>query len=156
MGVSTAYYLSATASDLSGGADFSRKLVTATEGAGTIACSIAGSATETSYGFTEPGIPGVCGRAGPRPYTVEVNVTVLNANIQISVSLARVNSAGTAQNTVAATDEQSAGTTGVKLFTLNDTDLGEFADGDRLRVSYIFRNTDAGVQSVTIGTGTTS
>jgi hypothetical protein len=156
VGVQTAYYLSSSNSDLSGGADFSRKLVTAVESASTIAVSVAASSTETSYAFTEPGIPGVCGRAGPRPYTVEVNVTVLNANIQISVNLARVNSAGTVQRAWKASAEQSAGSTGVKTFSFTDVDLGEFGYGDRLRVSYIFRNTAGSVQSVTIGTGTAS
>ena len=83
-------------------------------------------------------------------------MTVANANIQLSAAVARVNSAGTEQALSSFTAEQSAGTTGTKTFALNNINLGTWASGDRLKVYYRFRNTVASVQSVTIGTGTTS
>ena len=153
-GTGTVYVLKSANSDLTGGADFNKELYPGAETVGTIAVSVPASATDISYGFTKAGEPGLSGATGN--YTVEMNVTVANSNIQLSAAVARVNSAGTQQAISAFTAEQSAGTTGVKTFSFTGTDLGTWASGDRLRVSYKVRNTVASVQSVTLGTGTTS
>src|SRR2546426_4685166 len=153
-GTGTVYVLKSATSDLTGGADFTKELYPGAETAGTIAVSVAASATENSFGFPKAGDPGLSGATGN--YTVETNVTVANANIQLSAAVARVNSAGTEQALSSFTAEQSAGTTGTKTFALNNINLGTWASGDRLKVYYRFRNTVASVQSVTIGTGTTS
>ena len=59
------YFLGEVASDLAGGADFSNQLV-GTAGAPTsLQVSIAGAATETSYAFADPGVPGRDGFIGP-------------------------------------------------------------------------------------------
>src|SRR2546425_1547754 len=153
-GTGTVYVLKSANSDLTGGADFNKELYPGSETAGTIAVSVAASATDISYGFTKAGEPGLSGATGN--YTVEMNVTVANSNIQLSAAVARVNSAGAQQAISSFTAEQSAGTTGVKTFSFTGTDLGTWTSGDRLRVSYKVRNTVASVQSVTIGTGTTN
>jgi len=153
-GTGTVYVLKSANSDLTGGADFNKELYPGSETAGTIAVSVAASATDISYGFTKAGEPGLSGVTGN--YTVEMNVTVANSNIQLSAAVARVNSAGAQQAISSFTAEQSAGTTGVKTFSFTGIDLGTWASGDRLRVSYKLRNAVASVQSVTIGTGTTS
>jgi len=153
-GTGTVYVLKSANSDLTGGADFNKELYPGSETAGTIAVSVAASATDISYGFTKAGEPGLSGATGN--YTVEMNVTVANSNILLSAAVARVNSAGVQQVISSFTAEQSAGTTGVKTFSFTGTDLGTWASGDRLRVSYKVRNTVASVQAVTIGTGTTN
>jgi hypothetical protein len=72
------------------------------------------------------------------------------------VEIARINSSGTVQGSTFTSAEQSLGTTGVKTFTFTSANLGTWTTGDRLRVSYIFRNTAKTPQTVTIGTGTTN
>lgn len=149
------FYLSATNSDLSGGADFNKVLSTATETAGTLSVAVASAATEVSYGYTTSGVPGV-GGTSTGSFSVEINVTTANSNITLSVALARVNSAGTQQAVTAYATGQSAGTTGVKTFTFTDPALGTWAAGDRLRVQYRFVNGAMSTQTVGIGTGTTN
>jgi len=154
LGGGTAYALRSTNSDLSGGLDFNRELNPGTETAGSIAVSVAAGATEDSFGFTRAGQPGVSGITGN--YIVEMNVTVANANILLSTAVARVNSVGVLQTLSGFAAEQSAGSTGVKTFSLTSVNLGTWSSGDRLKVYYRFRNTAASAQSVTLQTGTTS
>src|SRR5213592_3788158 len=154
LGGGTAYVLRSTNSDLSGGLDFNRELNPGTETAGSIAVSVAAGATEYSFGFTRAGQPGVSGITGN--YIVEMNVTVANANILLSTAVARVNSVGVLQTLSGFAAEQSAGSTGVKTFSLTSVNLGTWSSGDRLKVYYRFRNTAASAQSVTLQTGTTS
>src|SRR5881396_1821814 len=154
LGGGTAYVLRSTNSDLSGGLDFNRELNPGTETAGSIAVSVAAGATEDSFGFTRAGQPGVSGITGN--YIVEMNVTVANANILLSTAVARVNSVGVLQTLSGFSAEQSAGSTGVKTFSLTSVNLGTWSSGDRLKVYYRFRNTAASAQSVTLQTGTTS
>ncbi len=89
------YYLSSTASDLGGGADFSAALVKALEAASTRSVSLAKGGTQDSFGFTPSGDPGALALAGTRTHTAEVNVTTASTEVFASVSFARVSSAGT-------------------------------------------------------------
>src|SRR5207245_11571874 len=89
-------------------------------------------------------------------YTVELNVPVANANILLSTAVARVTSVGVLQTLSGFAAEQSAGSTGIKTFSLTSVNLGTWSSGDRLKVYYRFRNTAASVQSVTLDTPVTS
>jgi hypothetical protein len=151
--VTTTYVLRAANSDLSGGADFSKRLQVGTETAGSITISVAGNATEDSFGFTDTGHPDDDGVTGD--YTVEVSVLGLGlATINLSVAVARINSAGV-QQTISAFAAEQAGTPGVKTFAFTAINLGTWAAGDRLKVVYRFRNTLALTGSLDIQTGTT-
>jgi hypothetical protein len=147
------FYLSSTTSDLGGGADFNRLLATVIEAAGTISVPVAAAATEDSFGYTAAGVPGTNGESGD--YTVKINVTTLNANINLTCAVARVDSAGVEQAISEFATNQSADTTGVKTFTFTNPALGTWATGDRLRVTYRFINGALHTsQTVVIGTGT--
>lgn len=145
------YWLLSTASDLTGGADFTNLLAhnyvvgtpTATQ------YSIAGNATETSFGFTAPLEPGTAGSITGN-YTVLTNITVANSSVFMSVGLDRVNSTGTVQTSTAATAEQALAAAGEFTFTFTNANLGTFAITDRLRVRYIFRNSNMGGQLFTM------
>lgn len=151
--MATTYVLKAANSDLTGGADFTKEISAGTEAAGSITVSVAKSATEDSLGFTPANVPSTDGITGN--YTAEVNVTTGSTDIQISVAVARVNSAGTQQSISSFTAEQT-GSAGVKTFSLSSINLGTWASGDRLKVVYRFRNTNTmSARSVTIETGTT-
>lgn len=148
------YYLTKTNSDLSGGADFSYKLTTATGSAATLVVAVAGNATEDSYGFTEPGVPGLAG-ATLTAVTAEINVTSAGVDFQLSVAVSRLNSSGVSQASSSFTSEQSGASTGVKSFAISNPSLGTWAAGDRLRVTYRFRRTSGvGAGSITIGQNT--
>lgn len=151
------YHLSSTNSDLSGGADFNKKLLTSTSGAGTISVTIAASSTETSYAWTEPGVPGTAGTS-TGSFTVEVNVTTAASNTTVRAFLTRVNSSGVSQAGPIAPAEAAAATTlGIKTFTYSNPALGTWASGDRLRVEYTFVNSHASqTRTPVIGTNTTS
>jgi len=150
--MATTYYLSNTNSDLSGGADFSKKLLPSTETANTINFSVAKTSTETSYAWTEPGVPGTSGMTGD--YTVEVYITVGNANMTVAANIHRVNSSGVVQSSATAASAVTA-TAGLKTFNWSSQSLGTWAAGDRLRVDYIFTVSGHQAQSLTIQTGTT-
>jgi hypothetical protein len=151
--VTTTYVLRAANSDLSGGADFSKRLQIGTETAGSITVSVAGNATEDSFGFADAGQPDDDGITGD--YTVEVNVLGLGlATINLSAAVARVNSAGV-QQAISAFAAEQAGLVGIKTFAFTGINLGTWAIGDRLKVVYRFRNTLALTGSLDIQTGTT-
>lgn len=144
------YFLSSTNSDLTGGADFSRALFYNNMAAATtLSITIAGTTTETSRGFTPALHPGVYGATGN--YTVTVDVTNTNNNIFCAITLHRINSAGTVQNSSTASAEQQFNTGGVKTYTFTALNLGTWASGDRLRVDYAFRNSAMNNQTFTIG-----
>jgi hypothetical protein len=151
----TVYTISTTASDLSGGADFSRELLQSGATSGTLSISTATNTTETSYGFTEAGDPGVLG-SSTGTFTILWRITSGNNNLQGSISLSRVNSSGAVQATSTATAEQQL-SAGTKTFTITNPSLGTWAAGDRLRVNYIHRNSNTmSAQSITMGFGTSS
>lgn len=150
------YYLRSNTSDLSGGADFSRTLEESTAGAATLEVSVAQGATEDSYAWTLTGEPGVDGRTGN--YTVEVNVTVSDSQIFGRVFVARVNSSGVVQTgPTELGSEQNYASNQVYTFSGTSVNLGTWNSGDRLRVTYRFRNSHSHqARSVTIGFNTTS
>jgi hypothetical protein len=151
--MTTAYSLRAANSDLSGGADFNKRLQIGTETADEITISVAGNATEDSLGFADVGQPDDDGITGD--YTVEVNVLGIGlATINLSAAVARVNSAGVQQAISAFAAEQS-GLPGIKTFSFTAINLGTWTAGDRLKVVYRFRNTLAIAGSLDIQTGTT-
>lgn len=150
------YHLSSTDSDLSGGADFNKALLTGTSSGGTISCPIAAASTETSYAWTPQNVPGTNGTSTGN-FTVEINITTAVNNTTVRPYLTRVNSAGTAQAGPIAPAEAAAATTptGVKTFTWTNPALGTWASGDRLRVEYTFVNSHASaVRTPVLGTNT--
>ncbi len=148
--------LKSAASDLTGGADFTRVLSQGTETSSTVSTSTASNATEDDYGFSAAGVPNSASWPAGN-ITVELEVTTAHANIQLSCCVSRVNSAGVVQESGAFTAEQSAGTTGVKTFTCAPPAGGWTAGSasDRLRVTYRRRNTASGARTVAFRTGTT-
>jgi len=147
----TSYYMSYTDSDLSGGLDFNKKLLTSTEATNSISPSIDQASTEDSYGYTEPNVPSTGGTTGD--YSVKINVTTGDTDIYCSIAVARVNSSGVQQSISSFTSEQQC-TAGVKTFNLSSVNLGTWNSGDRLRVVYRLRNAKAhGSQAITMQTG---
>lgn len=144
------YFLSSTNSDLTGGTTFTRTLFYNNNSASTtVSVTTASLITSTNFGFTPPLNPSTSGATGN--YTVNVDVTTANNNHFLSIVLARVNSAGTVQSTSTASAENNITTIGIKTFTFTALDLGIWASGDRLRVSYITRNSAMNNQTSAIG-----
>ena len=137
------YYMTTNNSDLTGGADFNRKLEYEYTGAATaLSVSIAAASTEVSRCYTEPLHPGASGSVTGN-YTVSVFCSTANANINGTVTLHRINSAGTIQTSSAASSSVSFGTTGAKTFSFTSLSLGTFTSSDRLRVDFSFTNAAA-------------
>jgi hypothetical protein len=151
----TSYFLSSTDSDLIGGGDFTKLLDDTAAARSTLAFTVANEATETSHGVTDVGVPSADGGSGSQSWTVKVDVDVGSTSIFCSVRVTRINAAGSQQAISAATAEQQC-TAGVKTFTLSLVDLGTWAAGDRLRVLYLFRSSNAhgGAAGITIGLNT--
>lgn len=150
------YYLSSLTSDLSGGADFNRKLVAAVESTSSITVPVASASTEDSYAFTEPGVPGTAGATGD--YSVIVKISANNATgPTLAIAWARVNSSGVQQAISSFTTSQAV-TTSTQTLTFSATavNLGTWASGDRLQVVYRFGNSSGGSRSFTVETGSTS
>jgi hypothetical protein len=137
------------------GALFNYQLLEATGTAATVATgNLSAGTTFSIYAFTNAGFPGVQGSAGD--YSAKFNVTSGSTNIQLSVVLARVNSSGTVQASSSASAEQVA-SAGVKTFSFSSPSLGTWAAGDRLRIQYRLRNTQAhGNTSISFGANTTN
>lgn len=148
------YILNETTSDLTGGGgNFNVTLPTSAAIPNVL--SVGGNPTDYGSAFTASGVPGTDGATGD--YTVEMNVTTANSDVEISVQLHRVNSSGTVQTSSSVSATQSGATTGVKTFTFTNQSLGTWASGDRLRVDYIGnRVTGHGTQQVVIGTQSTN
>lgn len=145
----TTYRLQNTNSDLTGGADFN-KAVTASVATGSANVSLSATETRTSYGYTASGDPGASGVTGS--YTIEFDCDT-NTFVQLSVQIHRVNSSGTVQTSSSVSSEQGCGQVS---FSFPSQSLGTWASGNRLRVDYIFRNTDSGGQIATINYGRTT
>ena len=149
------YYLSGTDSDLSGGADFNKKLLGSAETAGTITVSLAKNATETSYAFSEAGNPNNADW-NTGGVTVEVYVTTRSPDVYLNVRADRVNSSGALQESSTSPGEQNLAATGLYTFNIASMDWAAGAAGDRIRIAYIFRNNNTkSTRSVDIQTGTT-
>jgi hypothetical protein len=164
------YYVSATASDLAGGADFNLSLVDRTrtpagfasiaEPAAVETVTVAAATTETSYAFTPPGFPGRDGFGGSYTMTFTVggfssadSATAIYARMVVG----RVNAAGVLQGAVSVPPEQIINSGGLKTFTRTAAQvagMGTWNAGDRLRVEYRFRNADpANPRFVVVATG---
>lgn len=150
--MSALYYVTNTDSDLSGGADFNKKLLTSAGSSANLTLNFGNSEARTSYAFTEPNVQVVQGEIAT--YTITVNFSTTNAQGRLAISLSRLNSAGTVQQTSPATAEQTTGAN--RTFTLTDVNIGEFSATDRLRVNFLFRNNSTMAQSwdITFGTST--
>src|SRR3569833_333768 len=148
------YYLSSLSSDLSGGADFNRKQVSAKKTASSIVFNVAFNSTEDSFAFTEPGIPGSGGATGD--YSVVVKISANNSTgPSLAIAWARVDSSGTQQAISSFTSSQAVTTTTqVLTFSATAVNLGTWAVGDRLKVVYRFINTAGGGRQFTVETGT--
>ncbi len=150
------YVLRSTSSDLSGAPEFNLKLIVGTGTPANRNVSIASLAVEEGYGFTEPGDPGLSGSLGSRSYTVKVDIVTANANLTLRIFLARVNASGVVQSgPLEIGAETTLTTTGIKTFT-GSVDLGTFAAGDRLRITYRWKNTVASTQACDIKVDGTS
>lgn len=148
------YLLRAADSDLSGGADWNKQLLYGTEGAATLSASILKTATETQYGYSNASIP--YNAAWPTGnWTVRVYVTTGSSYIYGSVSISRVNSAGTVQQTCTVSGEQQMTNAGSYTFSFTNLAWTAGAVGDRIRINYLFRNSKTnGSISIVIRTGT--
>lgn len=146
------YYFSSVNSDLGGGADFNKELALSTSASSSIGVTVAGGATEVSYGYTPFGYPGDGGTSGD--ITVEVNVLIVNTAFYISTQIHRVSFFGEVLASSTISNEQQASSTGVKTFTFINPSLGTWKIGDRLRVDYRFRNANVPSLTLTIGNNT--
>jgi len=153
--MSQTYYLRNTTSDLAGGLDFNYKLLTAVAGEATATIQIAKSATEESYGFTEPNIPNNADwETGTT--VVKVKVTAENSNIWGSIRVDRVSAAGALVESSTTTAEQQFSSVATYTFTVASKDWTAGTIGDRLRVAYIFRNAKGNAQSFDISYNTSN
>jgi len=151
--MSQTYYLRNTTSDLAGGLDFNYKLLTAVAGEATATIQIAKSATEESYGFTEPNIPNNADwETGTT--VVKVKVTAENSNIWGSIRVDRVSAAGALVESSTTTAEQQFSSVAVYTFNVASKDWTAGTIGDRLRVAYVFRNAKGNAQSFDISYNT--
>jgi hypothetical protein len=150
--MSTEYFMTGDDSDLSGGSNFSKALDTTAPGDSTQGISVTTNTTETDFLFTPGGDPGASGITGD--YTVIVDITSGNADLQVDVAIHRVNSAGTSQASAASDGGEQTNAVGELTFTFTSADLGTWAAGDRLRVNLVQRDTSLhGDENTTYGIG---
>jgi len=141
--MSRTFYLTNSASDLSsGGADFDNKMVETTGTAGTLTVSVAKGATEVSYFFTEPGIPGTYGVENSTGYELTLVVPTGSSSMNCMPALWRVNSSGTPQLGGAEPYPNPVTlTSGTHVFTWSSpVSFDPWNAGDRLRVTMTFTN----------------
>jgi hypothetical protein len=117
---------------------------------GSLAATIAGSATNSLWAITPAGEPGTS--HGTTNYSVVLNVTAGNANVFGSVQFIRTDSIGVFQAQSAVTAEQAL-TAGTVTFSLGSVGLGTWGATDRLLVVVFLRNSVGSSQNVTIGLG---
>jgi hypothetical protein len=134
------YFPSTLNSDLTGGTFFNRFGTYFLAGTPTGLSFTAGAQqTTTSFVFTQPLHPGTSGTF-TGDYTIPVVIATGANQVNLSMSLQRISSTGTVLTNSGATAEQTA-IAGTLTFTFTNLSLGTFARTDRLRISYIFRNT---------------
>jgi hypothetical protein len=155
--MSRTYYHSNTTPGLTvAGALFNHQYETTTSAAALIGTgNIAANGNVSGYVWTPSNAPGLDGTS-TGTFNLHVDVSVANADIFISVALARVNSAGTVQASVGLSSELQA-TAGDLLFTWTNPALGTWAAGDRLRAQIRFRNNNthtARSATITVNTET--
>jgi hypothetical protein len=147
------YYLRNTASDLTWGEDFDYKLLTSTAVEATSVISFAKSATETSFGYTDLGVPDNADwETGT--FVVKVKVTAENTNIWGSIRVDRISASGATVESSTTTAEQQFSSIATYTFTVASKDWTAGTSGDRIAVAYIFRNAKNSVQTVTISFNT--
>lgn len=135
------YFVSNVASGLGVGLDFSTLLLPNIQGGtSTATVSLAANTTRVSTVFTPPFHPSVGGAISD--YAVLVEITTGDNQCALSLVAHRINSGGTIQVSSAATGEQIA-SVGTQTHTFANLNLGTWLLGDRLRIDYQFRNTQA-------------
>jgi len=125
-----------TPSDLSGGANFTDRVLRYAENQGDIQVDIPFNSTEADYFFTPANQPG--NDDWPvGTWSAKVDVTLANARISLAIGLARVNGAGVFQQSYAATSvAQVLSSTGIKTFSGPTLPQTGAAAGDRLRILF--------------------
>jgi hypothetical protein len=147
--------LSDATSDLSGGADFDNQITSIDDG-NTLAVTIAGQSTESSFGYTNAGTPNNADWENGN-WTVEVDVQTANMNITVEPRIDRVSSTGSfLEDSDATVSPQSMGTTGIRTFIFLGATWDAGNASDRIRVEYVFVNSQHGEQSVTMNVDTTN
>lgn len=151
--MTTTYALRDIDSDLTGGAFFSKKLLLATAALNSQVISVTANATTESYGFLEAGDPNSNNWTAAGATVEMTSGSTASASLRYSARLDRVSSTGTLLESGPATAEQTLGTN--STITLSPTapaggwgTTGAQAQGDRLRVAYIIRNTAGSTQSI--------
>lgn len=135
------YFLTITASDLSvPGDNWDNEINRTAPGATTLQQTVASGTTETDYGFTPSGDPSTDGGTGSRTWTVTVEFSTQDAEMEMAVNVHRINSTGTVQNSGTLSGEQTCNSATL-TFTFSSTDLGTWASGDRFRVDFQVRST---------------
>ena len=123
-------------SDLSGGANFTRRMLHYVEGTGEVEVDIPFDSMETDYFFSPANQPG----SSDWPvgeWRAQVDVTVANPRISLALGLFRVNGAGVPIEAYASgTAPQVLSATGVYLFTGTTLAQSGPTTGDRLRVLF--------------------
>lgn len=136
------YFLYSTNSDLTNGsATYNKYLLPNLIGGPSASIqniSLTANANLTASCFTYQLHPGDHAQTGS--YTASLQVSTGNANINLSARFHRINSAGTIQSSSVTTPEQAITTATTYTFLSSSVDLGTFANTDRIRVDYLFRN----------------
>lgn len=148
--MATTYFLTLTASDCTGGVDFTNTADETAPSANTLTYTVPNGNTQDDHGVTLVGNPSTEGGSGSRTYTAVVVIATGNADLQVSAAVRRINSSCTTQSTSSfATEEVAAN--GIHTFVLTSVDLGTFASGDRLILIVRMRDTSAhGNESITL------
>jgi len=125
-----------TPSDVSGGANFTNRLLRYVEDTGEIEVDIPFDSMESDYFFSPANQPG----SSDWPvgsWTAKVDVTVANPKISLAVGLARVTGAGVPIEAYAAlTAPQVLSSTGIRTFSGTTLAQSGPTTGDRLRVLF--------------------
>ena len=135
--MTTTYYLTLTASDLSvPGRNFDNTLEMVAPGAATLqTLKVANGGTDTDYGFTEPANPGEDGTSGD--FTVVVEVNVGDSLMDYDTAVSRVDSGGAVQGGPVTSDGGvQVATAGTLTYAFTAPSLGTWVAGDRLRVTF--------------------
>ena len=150
------FYASNSTSDLSGGADFNFKLLETTSASGTFDVSVLKAATETSYFYTELGIPGAAGIEQGVAYSLKMNVVTGSSSMNCKCWLSQVDASGGLLYG-SPESELITLTSGVKTFNWGTGGyLGPWSAGSRLRIAVDFINLAAHATTVvTLGFNTT-
>ena len=129
-------------SDLTGGTNFTNRMLAYAEDQGTISVDVPFNATETDYMFTllnQPGSSTWPHNDPDRPgfnltWRARVRITTANTKITLGVSLQRVNYAGVFQQAYAGQVSISCSTTGLKTFAGPVSAQTNPQPGDRIRM----------------------